>query len=140
MTPLEAAQLVYAAIRTGMVAVDADLAFEGERFSPEADRAWVRVHIRALPTLSVTHGPPGQRRARRRRMVIAQCFAPIFPDDGVARAGALAAQVQALLDGRDLEGAAGTCNFEPADSLPIAADKTWFQTNVTAPFQFNETF
>lgn len=142
MTPLEATELVYETARTGLGAAGVTYTFDGERFEPPADTAWVRVTVRDLPTAGATHGPAGGRRARRRGVVAAQCFAPNYPDDGAGAALALAQQVRALFEGKDIPSTPGVepINFDAATVRRIGADGAWYQAHAEIPFTFDETF
>jgi hypothetical protein len=143
MTPLQATQIVYDAVRDAAAAgtIECAYAFEGERFAPVAGEPWIRISVRDLPTTEATHGRIGHRVATRRAMVVVQVFAPNFADDGTAQALELAAVVQALYEGRSLPvGDADQINADPADVRRIGADGAWFQTNVTIPFSYRETF
>jgi len=141
MTPLEATQLVYEAARAAVAAgtLDCGLELEGERFAPTADEPWIRVAVRDLPNTGSTHGAAGARIATRRALVVGQCFAPTFPDDGVSAAMALAALFQALYEGRDLTGDAGIVNCDVGDTRRIGTDGAWFQVNASVPITFHET-
>lgn len=145
MTPLEATELVLAAVKSALDSLPVAYTFDGERYEPPVDASWVRVSVRDLPPEPSSHGPVGQRVERQRADVIAQCFAPLIPDDGQAGAMALAQQVRVVFRGLDLGTAGDTVTFLGADLRRIGVDgdagpSAFYQVNVSARFAFHETF
>lgn len=145
MTPLAATELVLAAVKERLDSLSVVHTFDGERYEPPADTAWVRVSVRDLPPDPSSHGPVGHRVERQRADVIAQCFAPLIPDDGQAGAMTLAQQVREVFRGLDLGTAGDTVTFMGAAIRRIGVDgdagpSTYYQVNVSARFAFHETF
>jgi hypothetical protein len=140
MTPIEATQHVYGVVEAGVLGVAIDL--QHEQFDPPIDQPWIRVTIRDLPAIAVTHGPPGARRKRCRMVVIAQVFAPNFPTDGVAQALTLAQQFKALFEGRDIPSTPGVdpIGFDDGFVRRVGSDGAWFQVNVELAASFDEVF
>ena len=144
MTPLQATELAFEKVRTSWLTTPYEL--DGERFTPPGvtDTPWVRVVVRDLPPRSVSHGPPGDRVRRARGQVVAQVFAPPFPDDGSGGALAIAQTFRALFDGKDILPSGGGEGLTFEDGLirrvGIDDDTGEYQVNVTCPFDFNDTF
>jgi hypothetical protein len=144
VTPLQATELVYETVRTGWTATtSANTSFENETWTPPRDAASVRVVVRDLPPLALTHGPTGQRTKRHRAFIVAQIFVPLAIATGVAAARTLAQTFAALFEAKEIASAAATypnsIQTEPAAIRGPLADGDLYQLNVEVPFTFDET-
>lgn len=137
MTELEATQAIYAAIRAEFTSVV--FTFEGERFTPPSDEAWIRVSIRDLTSRISSLGQSGL--SERRGLLLAQCFAPTFPDDGVAAALSLAHQFCRLFERTNKPDTAGAdpAHFLVGSMTRVGVDGDWFQANASIPFFYLDT-
>lgn len=92
---------------------------------------WVRLNVRHADAQLVSLGP---RTYRQPGTVITQVFIPVGTGD--IRASEIAEAVAGSLRGVDTSGV----RFD-ATSAPqfVGPDGSWWQTNVTTPFEFDET-
>lgn len=137
MTEIEATQAIYAAIRTGWTA--SVYTFEGEHFSPPMDDPWIRVTIRDQSSRIGSLGTSGL--SERRGLLIAQCFAPIFPDDGVGSSVELAHTFRRLFERTNQPNTPGSdpVHFLVGTVTRIGVDGSWFNANASIPFLFLDT-
>ena len=140
MTPVEALQAIAARVEAEWAATV--VTYDGQRFDPPSDAAWVRITIRDQPTRKVTHGNIGARQATRAALLIAQVFAPIGEVDSSHPALELAEQFRALFEGRDVPDTPGAecINFEDATVRRIGADGGFYQVNVNLTHTYPQTF
>ena len=141
VTPLEATNALMAHAISNWNVARAVLTFDGERFEPPADRPWIRMSIRDLPTGTVTHGSRANRLAERRANLIAQVFYPLALADGQGKAVGLATEFRDLFEPAPITSAAGVVNIAGGATVRrVGVDAaTWYQVNVDVPITYHET-
>ncbi len=143
MTPLEATEAIYLAAVTGVAAMAGPPEIKlDELAKPAIGTTWIRLSVKDGPTRSMSIGPIGQRRAERSGTVYAQCFHPVSLADGVGPALAMAQEMRALFEGKDLTGAGATApprvTFEEGAVRRMGVDGSWTQVNAEIPFTYVE--
>lgn len=134
MTELSAArETLYEAFKDAWVAQSAPYFFDNEVATPDA-AGWLRLVVRHRSGEQETLGPIGSRKFERVGSVIVQVFTPL--DEGTSVSDTLVDLVREVFEGKTLSGIrfAGVTTREIGPTV----DK-WYQVNVDAPFNYDET-
>ena len=111
------------------------LTFDGEKFTPPADKPCVRVAIRHNVSDQESLGDVGNRKFLRTGSVFVQVFAPL--DKGSKTADTLATTARNVFEGKTLS--PEVIRFSGVEVREIGPSDGWYQTNVEAAFNYNET-
>lgn len=100
---------------------------------PPATDPWVRVTVRHGPSTQVTLGETGGRRFRRLGVVTVQVFTPV--GDGMTLNDTLSDVAVNAFEGKSTGG--DEVEFRNVTASEVGVDSDWFQTNVTADFEYD---
>lgn len=109
--------------------------FDNEEFEPPADAAWARLAVRHNGSTQETLGRAGNRKFARFGSAFVQVFTPI--NQGAREADTLAKQAREVFEGVSLAGT--TVRFYDVIVREVGPDGKWYQTNVEATFEYDET-
>lgn len=134
-TTPEARQAMYTALINASVIDSANLTFDNEKYDPPDDQAWMRFTVRHTVMGQETLGGEGNRKFRRLGIAVTQIFTPI--DQGVSEADTLAQLVKNVFEGVRLTGT--TVRFLDVQIIEVGPENKWYQVNVEANFEYDET-
>lgn len=135
MTTLAVAeQTIYSTFVTDWGA-DTPVELDNEPITPPANADWVRLVIRHNTSTQRSLGGIGNRKFMRGGEVFVQCFTP--EGSGSTGARTLAATARAIFEGKTL--LPGSIIFTDVVVREIGADRGWYQVNVEATFDYDET-
>lgn len=137
MTPVGALELIASTVETSWAGTPvADVAFPGQRFAAPADRAYLRLTVRALTPTSTTHGTVNGRLVQQRGLLIVEAYHPISIVDGSIAVMELATAFRDLFQGKSL--GADPLHFETAAPDFKGDFGAHAQANVVLPFTYHE--
>lgn len=99
---------------------------------PPGDEAYAVVQVRHNTSGQATFGTTGNRKFDRTGLVTVQIFTPY--GGGMVQADALAQVAQDAFEGKSAD--SGAIWFREVRVQEIGQDGEWFQTNVTATFEY----
>lgn len=139
-TEAEAREALYLAFQTGWTPTGYGYTFDNEKYSPPTIDPWARFVVRTTPGgLDTIGGGVGNRRYLRNAVGITQVFIPAqqgATSPGVAPVDTLSRTVREIFEGNNLLG--GRVWFKDVEIAEIGPSGKWFQTNITASFQYEE--
>lgn len=108
----------------------------GSTDAPDGGKRWMRITMNHTDGRQASlAGDTGARRWNRTGLVMVQCFAPLAKGS-IKEAIRMAAAVQNALQGK----ASPNCVwFRNAQINEVGPDKFWYQVNMTAIFDYDET-
>lgn len=131
----QARERIYQAFADAAVLPSGRFCFDNEAFSPPAGQTWARLVVRHRVRAQETLGPAGARKFESLGGVIVQCFAPL--DTGTAGADTVAQSVRSAFEGTVL--LPEHIRLYGAQVREIGSDGAWYQVNVEAFFNYDET-
>lgn len=131
----EARERIYQAFVDAAVLPTGRYTFENEVYTPPVGETWARLVVRHRVRAQETLGIVGNRKFESLGGVIVQCFAPL--DTGTAGADTVAQAVRAAFEGKVL--LPEHIRLYGAQVREIGSDGAWYQINVEAFFNYDET-
>ena len=131
----EAREAMYQLFSDGWTPTGFNFTLDNEKFKPTQNSPWARFVIRHAAATQDTLGRKGNRKFARFGSAITQIFVP--DDAGTSQADDLIKTVQGIFEGERIPGT--TIRFLDVIPQEIGAEGRWYQTNVNATFEYDET-
>lgn len=109
--------------------------YDNEKIVPPTEANWVRLTIRHNTGTQKSLGGIGNRKFLRAGIVFVQCFTP--ENSGATGARTLAAAARTIFEGKTLS--PGSISFTDVVVREVGPDEGWYQVNVEAAFDYDET-
>ena len=139
----QSADAIFASFKTGMGSSRPNvvIAWPNIEFDPNTDfdrsanEAWARISLRTADSTQITVGTTGGRRFRTIGLVLVEVFAPL----GLGQDTALAVADDVAASLRGITTSSNVVRLGASSIEPEGREETYYQVNITTPFEFDLT-